>query len=91
MELTQTATRTIHQVVAEQDGWKLNASVTVQEGTVTNLDGYAQKDGAENVTFNAWMNGDRLTRGIHNVTDDSFGVYALVEEMISAIEEKYNN
>ena len=89
MELTQTQTRTIHQLAAEQDGWNINASVTVQDGKVQNIDGYATKEGVDNVTFGAWRNGDTLTRNIHNITDNSYRVYEIIEELLTAVQDKY--
>ena len=89
MELTQTQTRTIHQLAAEKDGWNINASVTIGDGKVQNIDGYATKEGVDNVTFGAWRNGEKLTRNIHNVTDDSYMVSEVIEDFVTAIGEKY--
>lgn len=89
MELIQTQTRTIHQISAEWGGWNINASVTIQDGKIQNVDGYANKEGVENVTFGAWRNGDKLTRNVHNVTDDSYRAYEVIEDFLSALTEKY--
>ena len=53
MELIQTGAEQVYNVTAEQDGWKVNASVSVDEGKVVNLNGSAVKAN-RSVTFNGY-------------------------------------
>lgn len=91
MELVQTQTRTIHQLSAEKDGWSINASVTIVDDMVQNIDGYMHRDGVDNVNFNVYRNGTKLIRGIHNVTEDAEGVCVIMETFVSATKAKYES
>ncbi|MBR5198202.1 MAG: hypothetical protein IKW20_00055 [Bacteroidales bacterium] len=90
MEINQTQERTVFNVTAEKDGWTINASVIVTDGKVTNLDGSVFRgEGAESVTLNAFRQGVKLTRTVHNVTDDTADVYGVVEDFVASIRAKY--
>ena len=96
MELNQTSTKTIHQVSAEQNGWKLRASVTIENGKVTNIDGSAtygeEKDGMtpyeEMTRFNGWKEGDAL-RIAFDFRHEDADVCNLLRAMVDAIIAKY--
>ena len=96
MELIQTTTRTIHQVSAEQNGWKLRASVTIENDKVTNIDGSAaygeEKDGMtpyEQMTrFYGRKEGDALRISFDFRHEDA-DVCNLLRAMVDAIIAKY--
>lgn len=91
MELVQTTTRTVNQVTATQDGWMLNASVTVQNGRVVSVDGNARKqeDAMDDIGFTCWREGDVIKRNINNVDDGSKDVYTTISALVDAVVEKY--
>lgn len=96
MELIQTTTRTIHQVRAEQNGWKLIASVTIENGKVTNIDGSAaygeEKDGMtpynEMTSFYGRKEGDTL-RMTYNFRHEDADVCNILRAMVDAIIARY--
>lgn len=90
MELNQTQERKVYNVTADQNGWKINATVTVVEGKVVNLDGAAFKEENLSVAFNGYRSGETLYRSVHNVTDATYGVYDVIEEFVASVEDKYN-
>ena len=94
MEINQTQERKVYNVTAQQDEWTVNASVVVNDGKVQNFDGSAFKkvgDGLEiaSVTFNGYRNGEKLMRTVQNVSDDTAGVYGVVEGFVDAVIAKY--
>ena len=96
MELVQTTSKTIHQVSAEQNGWKLRASVTIEKGKVTNIDGSAaygeEKDGMtpyeQMSSFYGRMEGNAL-RISFNFRHEDADVCNLLRAMVDAIIAKY--
>lgn len=97
MELIQTTTKTIHQVNAEQNGWKLNATVTVQDGKVENIDGSAVygevAEGAtpwnEMIRFNGRKEEDALRISFDFRHQDA-DVCNILRAMVDAIIAKYD-
>ena len=96
MELIQTTSKTIHNVNAEQNGWKLRASVTIENGKVTNIDGSAaygeEKEGMtpyEQMTrFNGRREGDALRISFDFRHEDA-DVCNLLRAMVDAIIARY--
>ena len=95
MELNQTSTKTIHQVSAEQNGWKLNATVTVQNGKVINIDGNARQGEvkeyephSEGTSFYGRMEGETL-RMTYNFKHEDSAVCDILKAMVDAIIAKY--
>ena len=95
MELVQTTSKTIHYVTAEQNGWKLNASVTIINGKVTNIDGNARQ-GEQNelapdeeaTTFYGRMEGNAF-RISYNFKHEDADVCTLLRAMVDAIIARY--
>jgi hypothetical protein len=95
MELNQTSTKTIHQVSAEQNGWKLNATVTVQNGKVINIDGNAKQGEVnefapynEPTSFYGRMEGETL-RMTYNFKHEDSAVCDILKAMVDAIIARY--
>ena len=95
MELNQTSTKTIHQVSAEQNGWKLNATVTVQNGKVINIDGNARQGEVNEFTpyneptsFYGRMEGEAL-RMTYNFKHEDSAVCDILKAMVDAIIARY--
>lgn len=88
MELIQTGAEQVYNVTAEQDGWKVNASVSVDEGKVVNLNGSAVKDN-KSVAFNGYRTEEAFVRTVYNVTDETNGIYAVLEALVDAVRVKY--
>ena len=95
MELIQTKTKTIHQVSAEQAGWQLNASVTVEDGKVTNINGNARQGAMtqhepyeDGTTFYGSMEGGIL-RLTYNFRHNDADVCNLLRAMVDAIIARY--
>jgi hypothetical protein len=95
MELNQTSTKTIHQVSAEQNGWKLNATVTVQNGKVINIDGNARQGEVNEFTpyneptsFSGRMEGEAL-RMTYNFKHEDSAVCDILKAMVDAIIARY--
>jgi ABC-type taurine transport system substrate-binding protein len=89
MELNQTQARVVYNVTAEQDEWTINASVAVVDGKVVNLDGSAVKKDGQTVAFSGFSSGTKFMRTAQNVSDDTVGVYGVVEALIEAVRIKY--
>lgn len=96
MELIQTTSKTIHNVAAEQNGWKLRASVTIENDKVTDIDGSAaygeKEDGMtpyEQMTrFNGRREGDALRISFAFRHEDA-DVCNLLRAMVDAIIARY--
>lgn len=88
MELIQTGAEQVYNVTAEQDGWKVNASVSVDEGKVVNLNGSAVKAN-RSVTFNGYRTEEAFVRTVYNVTDETNDIYAVLEALVDAVRVKY--
>lgn len=88
MELIQTGAEQVYRVTAEQDGWQVNASVSVDEGKVVNLNGSAVKDN-KSVAFNGYRTEDDFVRTAYNVTDETKGIYAVLEALVDAVRTRY--
>ena len=81
---------------ANENGWKLRASVTIENDKVTNIDGSAaygeEKDGAtpyEQLTkFNGRREGDTL-RMTYNFRHEDADVCNLLRAMVDAIIARY--
>lgn len=96
MELIQTTSKTIHQVSAEQNGWKLRANVTIENDKVTNFDGSAtygeQEDGTipyqQMTSFYGRREGDALRISFDFRHEDA-DVCNLLRAMVDAIIARY--
>lgn len=91
MELIEVLKRVVHEVEAQANGWKIHASINVQNGKIENFDGYASKEGVDNVTFGGWRNGEKLTRNVHNITDEAGDIYSILEAFFEAVISQYEN
>lgn len=94
MELKQTTSRVIHNVEAEQEGWKLNASVTLVDGVITEISGNANGDQMEDGRYgnSASFYGhkeDGDMRINYSFRHEDADVCATLTEMVNAIVETY--
>lgn len=94
MEINQTKERKVYNVTAEQDEWTVNASVAIVDDKISVIEGSAFKrgnDGQESkgVAFSCYRNGVQIMRTVHNVSDDTIGVYDILEYFIGAVKTKY--
>ena len=95
MELNQTTTRTIHNVEAEQNGWKLTATVTVQDAKVIEIRGKAHigEFKEDSITNNVSSFFGKIEDGALRVTYsfkyDDADVYGILKTMVDAIIAKY--
>ena len=89
MELFEIGTTRTHEVRAEHGEWTINATVFMRGDKTTNIDGNAQKPNVAMVNFNAFNNGNTLTRNISGVTDASEDVYAVISAFLDAVVVKY--
>ena len=83
MEIVKTTTRTIHNVEAEEYGWRLVATISMRDGKVQSIDGNAYADNKA-VNFNGYRGEDGFVRNIFNVTDGNDGAYAVICDLISS-------
>lgn len=96
MELIETGNKQIHNVKANKDGWKLNATVTIEGGKISNIDGSAAygevEDGMtpyhEMTHFNGRMEVDTLRISFDFRHEDA-DVCNLLRAMVDAIIAKY--
>ena len=95
MELLETGKKEIHNVNATENGWKLRATVTVENGKVTNIDGNArqgeQNEDApeeEGVSFYGRMENGSL-RMTYNFSHEDSAVCDILKAMVDAIIAKY--
>lgn len=94
MELKQTTSRVIHNVEAEQAGWKLNASVTLVDGAITEIGGNANGEQMEDGRYanSASFYGTRQEGSMHinySFRHEDADVCATLTEMVNAIVETY--
>lgn len=96
MELLETGKKEIHNVNANENGWKLRASVTIENDKVTNIDGSAaygeEKYGMtpynEMTSFYGRREGDTL-RMTYNFRHEDADVCNLLRAMVDAIIARY--
>lgn len=95
MELVETGKKQIHNVKADENGWKLNATVTVKGGKVINIDGNARQGEVneysphdELPSFNGRMEGEAL-RMTYNFKHEDSAVCDILKAMVDAIIARY--
>lgn len=95
MELVETGKKQIHNVKADENGWKLNATVTVEGGKVINIDGNARQGEVNEFTpyneptsFCGRMEGEAL-RMTYNFKHEDSAVCDILKAMVDAIIARY--
>ena len=90
MELKVVKTVTTETVVTVEKEWSVEASVTVENGKIKNIEGSAVKPECQPVRFNEYHYEDGQTnRTVNGVTKETADVYEVVAELIESVIVKY--
>lgn len=92
MELTTTSTSVNHQMEAEQDGYKLNASVQESDGVLNSVNGTILKDSNYVANFSAYKSGDETRLSVSDMkVEDASTLVSLASDMVASIKVQYES
>lgn len=93
LELNEISSKEIKNVNTTFGGYNLTATVVIENGRITNMNGNVTNTTAmsptDNIRFNAYRNGTELKVNYHNIASDERDTLDIISAMVDAVVLRY--